>query len=328
MSTNYRFAPGDEYVTLPRDPETWLIQPLSPVGRWLNIYGPPKKATKSYLALGMAHAISAGLDSWLSFPVHKHGPVLFLQVDTPRSRWAPRLEDLASAGWDLSNVFVADTKMSPFPFNVSEHEDILNDMIMDVWKDAQWEPAGIMYDTARKMHLGDENQSQAMQQFTYALDRVSMDMGKLLISHEHKGSNERGKDGKPIEEDNDFEGGNLMKGNRGSNAVAGGVDCVIKLTPKGWMHYQGRAVGEEHQHLEFKHAHDKAHPCPHPTPADCMGWCWAEDIDDNQAAAQKLVRMYKDGSERSLARLLQKETGIDFERARSLIRRQKKGGHE
>src|SRR5574341_1381405 len=121
MSTNYRFAPGDEYVTLPRDPETWLIKPLWPVGGWLNIYGQPKKARKSYLALGMAHAISAGLDSWLSFPVHKHGPVLFLQVDTPRSLWAPRLEDLASAGWDLSNVFVADTKMSPFPFNVSEH---------------------------------------------------------------------------------------------------------------------------------------------------------------------------------------------------------------
>lgn len=309
-STHEGFFRYNDWIKLPYDDQPWLVKPIIPQGGWVNVYGQPKKARKSYFALGAAQAISdPSKSSWLGFDVLKHGPVLFLQVDTPHNIWRQRVSDIAKGGYDFSNVWFSSLINIPYPFNLAEHEDWLKAAIESVPDP----PAAIVYDTARKMHTLDENTSQDMTMFMGALDRVSgIDPAKILISHEKKGS----EGGPEHKTDADGEGGDLMKGNRGSGAIAGAVDTVIKLTPKGYMYYQGRAVGETHKRLNFKHVYGE------------MGFVWEEDVDPVIAGARKLITTYKSGSERSLARLLAKEFDIEEEKARAIIRRQKERGNE
>lgn len=313
----YRFLSADEYVELPDEQETWLIHPLIAAGGWVNIYGKPKKARKSYLALSAAWAISSGQARWLdSFDVRSHGPVLFVQADTPRPFWKQRVRDIMSGGYDLSNVYIADLYDLPRQFDITKHADILSAMIEEVP-----ESVAVIYDTSRKLHVGDENSSLDMTLLMNAISETAgLDRAKILISHDKKG---HAPDGSGSQAD-DSEGGDLMDGSRGSTAVAGGVDAVIKLTPKGWMHYQSRAVGEEHKHLSFNHVHNAKYPCPHKSPRDCMGWMWGLDTPPEIEEAKKLLTTYKTGSERSLARMLATACDMDEERARSIIRRQKK----
>lgn len=297
----FGFYRGSEFLNLPRDPETWLIKPLIPVDGWVNVYGKPKKARKSYLALGMAHAVSTGQDEWLGFEVKQAGPVMFFQADTPHDMWAQRVEDIQKGGYDFNNVWFASLHTMPYPFNIHEHEEILHEMIETGPK----KPVMIVFDTARTMHTGDENSSQDMTLFMHALRRVAGHQAKILITHDKKGG---GKD-----QDPDSDGGDLMEGNRGSTAIAGAMDTVIKLTPKGYMHYQGRAVGEQHKKLKFEKVPGGGE----------MGFMWQDDVSDEVVEARFLLDKYKSGSERSLARLLAKSQDIPEETARSIIRRQK-----
>jgi hypothetical protein len=299
----FGFYKGSDFLALPRDPETWLIKPLIPQDGWINVYGKPKKARKSYLALGMAHAVSTGQDSWLGFEVRSAGPVLFFQADTPHDMWAQRIEDIEAGGYDFDNVWFASLHTMPYPFNIHEHEEVLGEMIASI----PVKPAMIIFDTARTMHTGDENSSQDMTLFMHALKRVAGHQAKILITHDKKGGGQDSKDG---DGDN---GGDLMEGNRGSTAIAGAMDTVIKLTPKGYMHYQGRAVGEMHKKLAFTKVLGGGE----------MGFMWEEDISDEVVEARALIDKYKGGSERSLARLLAKSQDIPEETARSVIRRQK-----
>lgn len=311
MSDDYLgFVKGDEFLKLPRDAETWLIKPLVPTGGFVNIYGQPKKARKSYLALGMAWAVASGQEKWLGFDVRTSGPVLFLQVDTPHTLWTQRVEDIAKGGYDFSNVWFASMYTMPYPFNINEHEEILNERIQAVENECSESPVMVVFDTAAAMHTMDENRQQDMTLFMHALKRVSGEKAKILVSHDKKGPSEISKEDQ--QDSHEQEGGDLMRGNRGSSAVAGGVDTVIKMTPKGYMYYQGRAVGEEHKKLKFSHVYGE------------MGFMWEEDVSDEIHEARRLIQIFKQGSERSLARLLAKKfNDMDEEKARAIIRRQK-----
>jgi RecA-family ATPase len=291
-----------DFLDLPRDTEPWLIKPIIPRGSWMNLFGRPKQARKSYLALGMAEAIASGRESWLGFEVKHCGPVLFFQADTPAGLWTERIADIQKSGhYDFSNVWFSSLQTMPYPFNIFEHEEILAEMIAAV----PGGPVLIVFDTARTMHTGDENSSQDMTLFMHSLKRVAGDMAKVLITHDKKGGGQDPKDGD--------DGADLMGGNRGSSAIAGAMDTVIKMTPKGYMHYQGRAVGEMHKKLAFTKVPGGGE----------MGFMWEEDISDEVVEARALIDKYKGGSERSLARLLAKSQDIPEETARSVIRRQK-----
>ena len=213
------------------------------------------------------------------------GPVLYLQADTPHTLWVERKDDIEAGGYDLSNVWFASLLTTPYPFNIIEHEDILNEMIQAVPD----HPVMVIFDTGAAIHTLDENKTQDMTLFMHALSRAAgPHQAKVLISHDRKGGTAPpGKDGHTPAVDHDQEGGSLMQGNRGSSAVAGAMDTVIKLTPKGYMYYQGRAVGEEHKRLKFTHV------------GGDMGYMWEEDIDGDVAEARRLVKLNTKGSERS-----------------------------
>jgi hypothetical protein len=313
----WKFYPTDEFLKLPRDPDPWLIKPLVPAAGWVSLYGEPKKARKSYLALGMANAVGdRSVKDWLGFNVVKHGHVLYVQVDTPHDVWAKRIADIKSGdyGYSFKNVWHASIQYMPYPFNIAEHEDILATMVQDVTQQAGEQPVFIIYDTARKMHALDENSSQDMTLFMSALENVAgRDKAKLIISHQKKyGVETNGKD------EHEAEGGDLMKGMRGSGAVVGAADTIIKMSPKGNMYFQGRAVGESHKKLSFEHVHKKS-PCA--GASNCMGYVWVPDEDPTKVAARRLLNTYASGSIRSLAKLLATERGIELEAARSILSR-------
>lgn len=300
MELETGFLPLEAYRAMPRDTETWLVEPIVNKGGQINIFGMPKRARKSYLALGLAWAVASGQEQWLGFDVKAHGPVLYLQLDTADSIWSQRVFDVHDGGFDLSNVWFASTKTMPYPFDLSEHEDILQETIEKV----PGNPVMIVYDTGRSMHLGDENSSQDMTLFIQAIERVSGDMAKILITHDRKGSTE------DVQENVEQESADLMRGNRGSNAVSGAMDTVIKMSPNGYMYYQGRACGEAHKKLKFTHVYGE------------MGYMWEEDID-LAGEARWLLKKHQSATERQLARMLASAQGINEERARSIIRREK-----
>jgi RecA-family ATPase len=116
-----KFYRGPDYVKLPRAPHKFIIQDLVPTGGLVNIYGKPK-SHKSFAALGMAQAVAQGLPDWNGYPVHIHGPVAYLQVDTPREEWADRFDVAIALGQDTSNIWIADMLTVPYPLNIIDPE--------------------------------------------------------------------------------------------------------------------------------------------------------------------------------------------------------------
>ncbi len=329
---DYGFYKFDDFLALPHDPNNWLIHPVIPAGGWINLYGKPKQARKSYWALGSAWAISTGQKSWLGFDVRKSGPVLFFQADTPHGFWRQRLKDIASGGYDLSNIYFASMVTMPSPFNILDSEEILKEMIEKAAEEAGETPAMIVLDTAREIHTGNENDSQEMTMVRHALDRAIGPLpAKQLISHDKKIGTPpqrfKGKEkGEPAEDPEHST--NIMEGSRGSTALSGKMDTVIRLSSKGCMDFQGRASAYERRMLAFKHVH-KEGECPHKSEKDCMGWMWEEDIPDEVVAARRIIRSRPIASERSLGKVLAAQfpelfKDLDSEAARSIIRREKR----
>lgn len=311
---DFGFISGSDYINLHDDTETWLIEPLVPSGGWVNLYGIPKVARKSYLALGMSWAISTAQDKWLGFDLMTAGPVLYMQVDTPRNLWRERLEHIASAGYDFSNIYFADPYSAPSPFNIFIHGDTLRRMIDNLVDEIKMDPVMIVLDTGRKIHQGNENDNGEMSIMMDTVQDIAPKMGKELVTHQKKGADF--KDHKT----GVFEDGPLMDGNRGASAVTGAVDTIIRLTEGGRMDFQGRATaGEERKQLRF----ERVCQCDWPSKGRrCPGHWWVEDKDTVDMTAEKLVKEYPQGDASSLARMLCKQhDDVNFEAARKKISR-------
>lgn len=227
------FINGPSYLFLPRDPTKWVIKHLIPVSGLTNVFGKPK-AGKSFASLGMAIAISSGQPDWNGFAIEKHGPVAYLQIDTPRGEWADRISVISNAGHDLSNVHFCDMLMTPgYPFNIlaeDQHTWLKNGL-------AELQPVVVFIDTIREAHGTDENDSTAMRNVVTQLVAAARPAAVVLISHSRK--------------DTMFTatgGDDLMNDARGSSYISGRMDTVIKFTTNDkhatGMIYRGRSVGQ------------------------------------------------------------------------------------
>lgn len=214
------------YLSLPRASEAWIIKDVLPVGGSLNIYGAPK-CGKSIASLQMASAIATeGIGDWLGFPVRSHGPVAYLQVDTPRSIWALDLDNLVREGCRFDNVYFADRETAPYPF------DILGDggrALYDHLRAFPTPPLAIFIDTLREIHDNEENDASAMKTVVAALQVACAPSAMVLISHSRK--------------DQPFSGDDLMGDQRGSSYLPGRMDGVLKLTKKSLI-FQSRTHPE------------------------------------------------------------------------------------
>lgn len=252
----------------------------------MNIFGKPK-AGKSLAALQLASCISdATRGDYLGFPIHKHGPCAYLQLDTPRSIWALDVENgTLDLGLCFDDVHFADKEMAPRPFYAHEEGGKWLRTVL-----AQLRPVAVFVDTLRKTHDGDENDSGVMKQVYEALQLACSESAIVIISHARKGSN-------------DFE--ELMSENRGSNYLAGEMDVVVKVTKK-QFHYEGRTIDERKLTLQRT---------PH-------GF-WRLEESEYKQKAQALLNANKHLSTHALSLQLASESGLHVEAARSLLRRLK-----
>jgi RecA-family ATPase len=225
---------------MPRPNHTWIVHNLLPASGLLNIYGPPKGG-KSYAALQLAYAVAGVDEDWFGFDIEQHGPVLYLQLDTPRSLWQARLFDdfLTSAGLDGSRVHIADRDIAPFPFDILR-ADSGGRWLTDTCKTLA--PVVVIIDTLRECSQANENDSGEMKNVINGLVATIAPAACVLVSHSKK-------DNMTIPA---AERDQLMHDNRGSSYVAGRMDGVIKITEKSF-HFQSRTCEKGKKAIERDH---------------------------------------------------------------------------
>ena len=286
-ATGQPFIFGGAYLQLPRDPQPWLIQDVIPIQGLVNCYARPKVG-KSFFALGISEAIAnPAVTSFLGFPVRLHGKVLYLQIDTPRSFWADRLEKIVATGdYDITDIGFADRLMAPKGFNILNIES-------KIWlreEVAKAQPLLVVLDTLRELHSGDENDSTTMKNVVSAVVEAIPTSAIMFISHSRKEFQNIGTD--------------IMDDARGSGYIAGRMDAVIKMTARE-MHIKSRG-GE--QHIQIKQ--DKECGMIERT-------FTASSLVD---FADYLMHTHRELSQREVAEILAKEADIEETVARAKIR--------
>lgn len=226
------FLTVDDYLALPRDSQTWLLKPLIPVGGAALLYG-AEKTGKSYLGVQLSHAISGGAPDFLGFPVAKHGPVLYLQLDTPRSLWSLRFGDMVRGGLKVTkDLMLADREtIEHYPFDILQpsHVAYLGSIIR------LHNPVAVVVDTLRESHSGDEDSSTISRNVVANLVAATTPAALILISHSRKPHPDAEK--------------SLVADHRGSSYITGRMDAIMRLTPKR-LFYTGRAIEEGDVKLE------------------------------------------------------------------------------
>lgn len=294
----FTFVRGKDYLALPRDPQPWLIEKVVPSGGLMNAYGKPKLG-KSYLALGIALAVSnPNVQEWLGFRVLKHGDVMYLQADTPRSEWASRVDKLAALGYDISNIHFTDNNLGPYPVNLTSPaaKESLKQCIEAV------KPVLLVVDTLREVHSGDENDSGAMKEIIQSVVECTRNTNTsvLFVSHSRKDLNS--KDGGKGDDD-------LMNDGRGSSYVSGRMDVIAKLTEKTLI-LKGRSISETKISVE----------------QDKVSGLIVQNQENitSEAHIQFVMNNPQLASDRAKAEMLAALEGIELEAARSRIRTWKK----
>lgn len=224
-----KIVSGQDYLTLPSSPATWLIEPLLPANGAMLLYG-DAKVGKSFAALQLADAIQNG-NPWLGFPTLR-GRVVYIQLDTPRNVWQDRVGKLVMSSAMTSLPHMADREtLDAWPFDIldPEHLITLRDELQAL------KPDLVIMDTLRESHSADENDSTEMQEAIAALVAATKPAALCLISHARKPS-----------QDGDF---SLMADNRGSNYVVGRMDAIVRFTTK-TARVSGRSIEEHTINLE------------------------------------------------------------------------------
>lgn len=240
--TQKRILNGQDYLSLPSGPDTWLIEPLLPTAGAMLLYGDPKVG-KSYAALQLSQAIESG-GQWLGFPCRK-GSVVYLQLDTPRNVWQDRVKTLVRSG-AMSHLpsFADRESLGTWPFNIlsPDHLILLRESLksitrinMTTGEEMAAPPDLVIFDTLRESHQADENDSTEMQETVAALVAATQPAAIALISHARKPS-----------QDENF---SLMNDSRGSSYVVGRMDAIVRFTPKS-ARIAGRSIEEHSLELE------------------------------------------------------------------------------
>ncbi len=228
------FLPVDAYLSQPREHETWLLKPLLPVGGAALIFAAPK-AGKSYIAIQLALALNGQAPDWLGFPVLKTGKVLYLQLDTPRSTWMFRFEEMIKKHglkYDSNSLLLADREsVEFFPFDILQptHMKYLANIVQ------VHQPVAVIIDTLREVHSGDEDTSTTSRNVISNLVGATHPAALIIISHSRKNNPEAEK--------------SIMDDHRGSSYITGRMDAILRLT-KSRLYYAGRSIEEGNIKIE------------------------------------------------------------------------------
>ena len=204
---------GTDYLTLPRPAQTWLIEPLIPAGGTALVYGPPKVG-KSVAAMQMAAAVVTKSD-WLGYPARTQGPVVYVQLDNPRSLWADRLKEASPRIPGLLDVMQTDRELlDTYPtFDIlnTQHSDILTVALREV------NPVLVVVDTLIKSHSAKENDPTEMTAVLARLTAAVRPAALLIVAHNKKPPT------------NDEWKPSVIHDNRGASSVVGEMDGIISV---------------------------------------------------------------------------------------------------
>lgn len=243
----------------------------------------------SYLGIQLALAITGQSDNWLGFPVTQTGKVLYFQLDTPRSVWAVRFDDLLhknNLGYDNETLMLADREtVAHYPFDIlqPEHMRYLHSIIAPI------APVAVIIDTLREVHSGDEDSSTTARNVIANLVGATHPAALILISHGRKPNPDADRD--------------LLADHRGSSYITGRMDAIMRLT-KTRLYYTGRSIEAGDIKLER-----------------LDNGLWTPQQDDTAPAIAKVMADASLTSMRAKARALGGMIGKSEEAAMSTLRR-------
>jgi hypothetical protein len=200
---------ADDLLAL--DPPEWLLERAVPRGSLAVLYGPPKSA-KTFLALEIALAVASGRGD-----VHglacKSGRVLYVLAEGG----APMMRDRVWAWLDHHGLKTGDR------FAVHARSVTLSEpqAVQRLLEGAGTEWDLVVFDTLARCMDGDENSVKDMNAAVRGCDRVRDATGAAVLLVHHSGKDE-------------------SKGMRGSTALLGAVDSVMRMrrTPGGGYRFE------------------------------------------------------------------------------------------
>lgn len=215
----------EDYVNLPRPVEVWLWDGILPVSGAALLFA-KQKIGKSFLALSLAEVIAdPNLDHYLGQRVQLHGPVLYIQLDTPRGLWIENYIKNVISAEARKNIFIMDKAVDdiPIPFDIRsiKCQDFVRQVVVDT------KPVLVIIDTFRRMHRCNENDNTEMAIIYDTFVDICHPAALLILTHETK---------------NKLEGADASS--RGATSVAGAVDCLINMTKKR-LKFEARSDIEE-----------------------------------------------------------------------------------
>ncbi len=214
----------------------WQVDEVLPLGGLILIYGKPK-CRKTFLALDLSLSVARG-SNWHGRKV-RQGVVLYIAAEGghglfPRIQaWRSRYDD----GKLRPDAFRVVDRVVPFLHAGAVDE--LAELIAEI------RPTLIVIDTlARSIAGGEENSSVDMGQFVAACDRLRRISGSTVVIVHHVGRS----------------GDNP----RGSNALDGAVDTMVRVSSRGevvTVHCAGQRDSAEFEDLVFRSVSvEVAHP--------------------------------------------------------------------
>ena len=209
-----------EYLSLPQPPQRWVVDQLIPAQSLVVLWGPAKEG-KTTLALQAGCSVTQGLP-FLGYDTQR-GPVLLLQVDTPRPELTQILIRLSSQGLSMDGLFLPDPAQleAHKPMNLLDKDTLF--YLQTLVKMVQ--PSLVIVDCFRELGNFKENVSEEQRPIVNTLKAVTTNhpthpCACLLIHHTTKLT---GKEATP----------NAKDAGRGSSYLAGAVDSI-------WFLHQSR----------------------------------------------------------------------------------------
>ncbi len=176
------------------------------------LFGNPKVG-KSYLILGVAEAVAdPDIEEYLGLPIEHHGPVLYIQLDTPRSLWTTGYISVIRSQQVEDGIYVIDREMEDLP----KQFDIREPHCMR-WLQREVErvkPVLVIVDTIRRMHRGNENESDTMAVVHDSFTTACYPAALVYLAHKKKA-----------------QAGETGNGTvRGSSGFTGAVDALVNMS--------------------------------------------------------------------------------------------------
>lgn len=215
-----------EYKNLPAPDTIWVWKGILPTSGAALLFGNPKLG-KSFLTLGLCEAIAdPTIDSYLGQEIQQHGPVLYIQLDTPRNLWKSGYLNTVKSARAQDNIYIIDKELPdrPNPFDIRSKE-AFNWIRSEV---DRIKPVLVVVDTMRRMHNADENDPTTAALVYDIIINCTQPAAVILITHKKKQQH----------------GDNSLGTARGSTTFTGAVDCIINMT-KTALHFEARSDIDE-----------------------------------------------------------------------------------